>query len=183
MRRFSTMCPLVMENNNYILNLRKLPMGEHAFEYHIDNAFFTALDQNTIEKGTLNLHLQVKKSNVLTELHFDIHGTIYIPCDRCLCEMTQPIDTTYTCFVKFGNATDTADNDDVIFISEDDGTLDVSWMIYETIALAIPTVHTHPEGQCDAAMSAQLTRYMITDDGKPNNNESDPRWDALKHIK
>ena len=95
------------------------------------------------------------------------------------------------------------ESDDVLQIPESDNYLNVAYMIYDTVALAIPIKHVHPLGKCNRQMSAMLKKHrsstpaeledleleeaMIDEmDSLPDTEEedraSDPRWDALKKL-
>jgi len=105
-----------------------------------------------------------------------------VPCDRCLDEMTLPIETKERILVKIG---DNSDNDEIIAVKENED-FDISWLMYEFIATAIPMQHSHENGQCNKEMMKQINRYIVAekDDNLTENNttQTDPRWDALKNI-
>lgn len=69
---------------------------------------------------------------------------IHIPCDICLDDMDQSIETDNRLVVKFGE--DYSEDDDLVTVAENEGILDVSWFIYEFIALNIPIKHVHAPG-------------------------------------
>ena len=112
-----------------------------------------------------------------------ISGTVQVPCDRCLDMMTQPIDTELRLVVKLGE--EYSEQDDVIVVDERDAVLDTSWLIYETIALAVPIQHVHQPGDCNVAMSERLSELSAarSSDADANEREIDPRWSALKGLK
>jgi uncharacterized metal-binding protein YceD (DUF177 family) len=72
---------------------------------------------------------------------------------------------------------------DVIIVDEDEGIIDTSWLIYESIVLAIPIKHVHAPGKCNPAMS-QVLEELSADrsSDEESNQSSDPRWDKLKTL-
>ena len=75
------------------------------------------------------------------------------------------------------------------------GQIDLSWYLYEFVALHIPIRHVHPEGECDEETYQALRKHLSVmrgegeeenesgDAGNEAEKETDPRWDALKKIK
>ena len=121
-------------------------------------------------------------------------------CDRCLDDLRFPIDTGYRITVEYGE--DYNDEKDyVLEIPQGDSYLNVAYMIYDTVVLAIPIKHVHPMGKCNRQMSALLKKHRATAEGDDAELESelideidtldeapeqvpasDPRWDALKKL-
>lgn len=181
----------------YKIPLRSLSEGKHEYKYHLDNGFFSLLDDGTadIKKGDLDVVLSVKKISNTFELNFDIKGTAHVPCDRCLDDIKMEVDTQNRLFVKFG-AEYSEESDEVVVIPEEDGEINISWFLYEFILLSIPMKRVHPAGECNKAMTSKMKKYKATsgddddladeeDDDNiddSDNGGSDPRWDALKDI-
>ena len=155
------------------INLRDLPDDGYNCEWHLDDSFFKALDQQVIEHGNLDATLRVKQASGAMRLAFHVQGEIQIPCDRCLELMTQPIDTEAILKARLGDHFE--DDGDIITIPADDAEFDVRWNLYEIIALAIPIHHVHPDGECPEEVSQFLTDEQAD---KP----TDTRWDALKAL-
>ncbi len=171
-----------MENNDtYILPIKKLPHGTHAFNYVLGHDFFADLDQNEILNGDVNVVVSVKKSQQNIALSISGEGKVVVTCDRCLDEMTLPVEMEDSFTVIFGEEY-AEDGDNVVVVPEQDGEFDVSWLIYETIVLALPFNHMHAEGECNPEMESVIEKY--TPGAEPQEEiSSDPRWDALKQMK
>ena len=184
------------------LPLKSLPKGTHEFEYHLDKQFFTNMESPDVRDADVDVKLAVTFKNDVYDLAFTINGTVVVPCDRCLDDLTLDIDTTYGIKVKYGDDY-REDSDDLMEIPESDNTLNVAYMIYDTVSLAIPIKHVHPLGKCNRAMSSLLKKHraVSTDpdaeleeelideiDNLPDNGgattdaPSDPRWDKLKEL-
>ena len=169
----------------YKIDFREVQDEQLTRTWTLDDSFFSALDEQDITHGQLSATLRVKKK--AAGYQFDIHatGTVEIPCDRCLEPMTQPIDAEDTIEVRLGEIFD--DDGERIVLPEDNPVLDVSWNLYETIALAIPIFHAHPDGECPEDVS----QYLTTDDEPVRDSSegdttqeapTDTRWDALKAL-
>ena len=171
------MCSL----EQFKIDLKRLTDEVTALEFDLDNHFFAALDGSELRQGTLHVSVSIRKATGFFELQFHTEGTVILTCDRCLDDMDQSISTDNRLVVKLGSAY--SEEDDVITVSEDEGILDTSWLIYEFIMLAIPIKHVHAPGKCNPAMSKVLEE-LSTDrsSDEVSNQPIDPRWSKLAEI-
>ncbi|MDE5655651.1 MAG: DUF177 domain-containing protein, partial [Muribaculaceae bacterium] len=119
-------------------------------------------------------------------------------CDRCLDTMDFPIDADYHIMVKYGDDYND-DSDEILEIPQSDAYINVAYMLYDTVALAIPIKHVHPMGKCNRQMSALLKKHRaratgedadlenelideIDDIEESDSAATDPRWDALRNL-
>lgn len=182
--------------------LKTLPEGIHEMSFHLGKQFFVNMENTDIHEANLDVKLTIKHQNGIYELDFHITGSVIVLCDRCLDDLEFPIDTTYHIYVKYGDRFND-DGDELLEIPQSDANLNVAYMIYDTIALAIPIKHVHPLGKCNRQMSALLKKHRAenaSEDGDeldimegvdieveepdetPSKTSSDPRWDALRNI-
>ena len=176
-----------------------MPEGTQEFDYHLDKQFFVNMESTDVHDANLDVKLTVVHKHDVYNLAFHITGTITLICDRCLDDLILPVDETYDVAVKYGDDYD--ETDDTLIIPQSDLTLNVSYMINDTVSLAIPLKHVHPLGKCNRAMSALLRKHRaVTDDedaelaetligemeAMPDEPEesapTDPRWDKLKNL-
>jgi uncharacterized metal-binding protein YceD (DUF177 family) len=188
--------------SQFKLPLKSLPKGTHQFEYHLDKQFFVNMESEDVREADVNVGLVVTYNNDVYDLAFTFTGNVTVLCDRCLDEMLLDIDTTYGIKVKYGEDY-REDSDDMMEIPESDNYLNVAYMIYDTVALAIPMKHVHPMGKCNRAMSTLLKKHRATDLGDADTEldeemideidnlqadvdndapTTDPRWDKLKEL-
>lgn len=177
--------------DTYNIQLKTLPLGKSVVEYNLDNEFFALLEDVDIQKGQVNVKVNIQREAKQSELNFELEGSVVVPCDRCLEDMNQPIKTTGHLIVRFGKEFKD-DGDDIVVVPEEQGIINVSWFLYEFIELAIPIKHVHPFGQCNKGMSSKLSEHIAFDandddfvDFDEEDNASkgtDPRWDALKGL-
>ena len=106
------------------VDFRELTAGELTRSWHLDDSFFSALDEQEIEHGELTATLRVKKKAAGYLLNIHATGTVEIPCDRCLAPMTQPIDAEDEIDVRFGETLE--DDGDRITLPEDRPVLNVA---------------------------------------------------------
>ncbi len=166
------------------LDIDLLILQEDSFEatYVLREEYFNSIDEATVKSGDVRAEVALTKAaSSEYMLSLKVAGTVTVQCDRCLDDMEQHItgDSTYT--IRLGN--DSAVDDDVIVVDEKDGILPLSWLIYETIALAIPIKHVHAPGKCNDAMTRKLEELSATRSGDDMGDAVDPRWADLEKLK
>ena len=189
--------------SQFKLQLKSLSQGTHEFEYHLDKQLFVNMESADVRDADVNVGLVVTYANDVYDLSFSVNGTVTVPCDRCLDDLVIDIDTHYGTKVKYGDDY-REDADDLIEIPESDSYLNVAYMIYDTVSLAIPIKHVHPMGKCNRAMSSLLKKHrartpddpdaeleeelmdemdsMPDDTSSSQQQSTDPRWDKLKEL-
>ena len=145
------------------IDLKALPQGVSTYQYRLNDEYFKAIDAPDVERGELSCCLSVDRTEDFFELNFHTEGVIHIPCDICLDDMDQSIETDNRLVVKFGE--DYSEDDDLVTVAENEGILDVSWFIYEFIALNIPIKHVHAPGKCNPAMIEMLKEHSAARSG------------------
>ena len=183
------------------LPLKSLGVGTHEFDYKLDKQFFTNMESADVRDADLDVHLTVVYKGDFYDLTFAITGDVTLICDRCLDDLHFPIDASYHITVKYGDDYND-DSDEVLEIPESDATLNVAYMIYDTVVLSIPMKHVHPLGKCNRQMSAMLKKHRAQagDEDADLENElideidnidaglssepenTDPRWNALRKL-
>lgn len=181
----------------YNIDLKNLALGIHQKAYFLENKFFADIDGDEVQRGKVQVDLTITSTDLMFEMNFQIAGSVVISCDRCLDNMELAISTKNRLVVKFGT-TYAEESDEVIIVPESEGEIDLSWFIYEFIALALPMKHVHSVGKCNKAMASQLKKHTAKsinldnefDDNTTNveigdldgDIQTDPRWDALKGL-
>ena len=165
------------------IDLTALTAAETPLEYVLDDHFFAALEDSQVKSGSLHASGSIRKASGFYELRLHSSGTVQVPCDRCLDMMDLPIEADLTATVKLGTGPEDTD-DDIVWVDERDGLLDVAWPVYESIALAVPIQHVHQPGECNALMSEKLRQLSAARSSDADAQEAiDPRWQALRGLK
>lgn len=192
----------------YKIPLKSLPEGTHDMNFHIGKPFFVNMENNDIHEANLEAQLRIVYKNGLYDLTFSINGEVVVLCDRCLDDLHFPIETGYHIVVRYGDKYND-ESDEFLEIPEGDNYLNVAYMLYDTIALAIPIKHVHPLGKCNRQMSALLKKHRaetsiddtdetdeindidfetsessdIETNEEPIKSSLDPRWEKLEQLK
>ena len=172
------MCSL----EQFKVDLKALTKGEMPLAWELDDHFFTSLDGAQLQQGSLHVSGSIRKATGFYELSLQSVGTVVVVCDRCLEPMDQPIEADLRLTVKLGEAY--SEDDDVITVDESRPVLDLSWLIYESIALAVPIQHVHQPGDCNDAMMRKLKELSAARSSDADaTDDVDPRWSALLKLK
>ena len=165
------------------IDLKGLNEGVNYLEFDLDDTYFKAIDALEVSQGKVRVLLDITRTgNDFFTLDFHETGVVMVPCDICLDPMEQSIETTQRLEVKLG--TENSEEEDLVMVAEDEGILDITWYLYEFIALAIPIKHVHAPGKCNPAMIRTLEEYSATRSGQEGNETPmDPRWEALLKLK
>jgi uncharacterized metal-binding protein YceD (DUF177 family) len=129
----------------FVSNLRDQKADVAEYGWTLDDAFFQAIEATEVQRGQVDAKLKVQRTSGAFELRFELKGVLTLPCDHCAEDMQLPIDTEQTMKAKLGDEYD--DDGEMVTVPITEGTLDVSWLMYEFIALEIPMRHVHAE--CD----------------------------------
>jgi uncharacterized metal-binding protein YceD (DUF177 family) len=169
----------------YIIQFVGLGLGEHEYEFEVNDKFFEDLEYSEIKQGNVLIKLTLLKQSQMMVLHFSIGGTVKTLCDLCTEEFDLPIEGAYKLIVKVGGNDTGDEDDDIITIAANEHQLDLSQYIYEYIALSLPIKRVHPNdkdgnGTCNEETLKKLGDFLIEEEKEEPN---DPRWNDLKNIK
>ena len=164
------------------VDLKGLKDDETSLLFDLDDTYFGALDQAEVKRGSLHVSVSIRKASGFYEILIHGAGTVIIPCDRCLDDMEQPVDTDSRLTVRLGS--EDSEDGDTIVVDENEGILDLTWIIYEFVALAIPIRHVHAPGKCNTAMTNVLEELSADRSSDEESDQAiDPRWEKLLKLK
>jgi uncharacterized metal-binding protein YceD (DUF177 family) len=157
-----------------------LNIGVHNYKWEISHKFFEAIDNSDIDDAAIEVELDLEKQERLMICNFNITGSVFVKCDRCLDRLELPVNTTETLYIKFGAETE-EDSDDVLYIAETEYQIDIGSLINEFITLSLPLKKVHLSDENDGdGCNLEIIRKLEELSGK---NNVDPRWEKLKNLK
>ena len=169
------------KKNEFLIPVSGLALGQHAYQYEINNDFFNGMDYSEVQQGKVSVKLNIDRQETMLTLHFDLKGSVRVPCDRCADEFDLPIESQQEFFIKLGTE-NAEESDDVAVVSAETSEYDIRPLVYEYIILAIPMHRVHPEGECNPEVLAMLNREEAPAEEDEASEAIDPRWAALKDI-
>lgn len=163
------------------IDLKALKEGQNVLQFSLSEDYFEAIAASEVSRGDVHVALEIQRSVSIFTVNMHVEGVVVVSCDLCLDDMEQPIASDSRFTVRFGD--EESEDDDVLIVSEDEGVLDTSWMIYEQIVLAIPIKHVHAPGKCNDVMTRKLEELSAARSSDGGENQIDERWSALKQLK
>ena len=179
----------------YQIDLIGMRSNSASYDFVLDDDFFGQVEDSQISEGSVRVTLNVVHTAGTYKLDFQTQGTVTVICDRCLDKMLQPVRSFDTITVKLG-PTYLEQDDNLIIVPQEQGSINVAWLMYEFVILAIPLKHVHPLGQCNKEMINKLRQHGLAcervdgeldSSGNASQEDNvertiDPRWNELKKI-
>lgn len=158
-----------------------LSLGLHKFEYNIDNQFFECFKNAIIQKGNLEIGVDLLKQETMLILDFTMNGQIEAVCDRCAGEFQLPLSGEAKLIIKLGDEEKEL-SENMIMISRHTYEINIAQYIHEFVTLLLPQRIVHPENETGHAGCDKKTLKAI-DQLSMRTHEADPRWEVLKKLK
>lgn len=169
--------------SKYKIKLNGLKDGSYINSFRIRGEFFETLNSSEIKLVDIDIDTMLKVENRRYNLEIKSNGMVIdIPCDICTEKINIPISSKINYIIKKGIEKDLED-ENVIFVDEKDKELILDSFLYEMIVLAFPTKRQHQlnainDEECNKEMVNLINKYSVKE-----NNNIDPRWEALKKLK
>ena len=134
------------EKTAHIVLLDSLEIGEHLFDFQLDNSYFSTIENSELLGGVVDVKVRLilRENNFAVDV--DVMGQVQVTCDRCLDSMDVDVDIY----------------EEEIELEEDTQQLDLAWLAYELIIVNLPLVHSHQDGGCNPEMDALLQDHLCT---------------------
>lgn len=175
----------MVKSKDFEIQFSALKLGNHLFNFDIEDSFFTLFENSEIEKASISANITLVKKTTLLQLNFALSGHVTLSCDRCAEDYLQTINQHFDLIVKFSDLVENVESDEIIILSTNEHTLSLTRYIYEFIHLSLPSKRTHHfEDECNPEMIEQLAFLGITAENDIEEEENiDPRWESLKKLK
>jgi len=171
----------------YRIPFSGLASGKHDFEYDIDGRFFGCYAYSLVREGALLAKVALRKEENMLVVHFDVSGSIRLTCDTCLSEFDAPMAFSERILVKFAEEDWEADTEEIIVLPLHAHELDIAGLLYEFVNVRVPYYPKCSEQgvgiACDPEILAHLGTAGATEKQEDQEEETDPRWEALQKLK
>ncbi|UBM62643.1 DUF177 domain-containing protein [Candidatus Sulfidibacterium hydrothermale] len=167
------------KSERFQIPVKGLALGNHHFDFVVEDAFFEQYPLEEIHHGNIKLQLDVEKESRLMTFQFHFNGNLQLACDRCLENYRQPLQGDFRLIVKYGEKEEEL-SEELMTIPFETSRFDIAPYILEFIQLMLPIKHVHPDdahgnSTCDPEMLKELEKF--------EKQAVDPRWAALKNVK
>lgn len=169
----------------FIIPFVGLKIGEHCFEYKIDEKFFEYFEYEEFNDVSVNISVVLNKKASFLELTFSAKGLINVFCDLTNEPYDQDIESCFDLVVNFGDDFDD-ENEEVLIIPHGEYEINIAQYIYELIVLSMPTRRIHP-GINDGTLNSEILDKLEelspkSLEDKKEKKKIDPRWNTLKKL-
>jgi Predicted metal-binding, possibly nucleic acid-binding protein len=174
-------------NREFEIAWQGLKPGVHVYQYELDDKF---LDEKQAERDFRDLDAQITlkfdKKNDFFLCHFDIDGSVTVPCDRCGDDFKMRLWDEFDLVIKLtgGEGNDEIDEDaDVVFIPRSETVIDISNWLYEFVMLSVPLQRVHPE-KADGSSGCNPEALKLLDQlSEPDEAPKNDIWKGLDALK
>jgi uncharacterized metal-binding protein YceD (DUF177 family) len=164
-----------------------LKLGEHVFNFTIDNTFFKHFEYLEFNNTNIQLEVLFLKKTTMLEFTLTYKGDVSVNCDVTNEPYNQDVSGIYHFIVQFGEDYED-ENEDLLIIPHGSYEVNIQQYIYESIILALPSRFIHPGIEKGTLKSDILTKLeelspkQGTIKSSSNDGTTDPRWDTLKKL-
>ncbi len=166
--------------DQFLIPYKGFGIGSHKIDFQIDSKFFAAFEDAVIDNGSFEVVLYLDKQSDHCVMDFEVKGFTKSTCDRCLADISLPVDGEYRLHVKFSEL-DVAEGE-VVYLHPETSMINVSKYIYDVIGLSLPIQKIYdcendPNANCNQAV------LDVLDNNSPVSNEPKASpWDGLNEM-
>ncbi|MDA0972421.1 MAG: DUF177 domain-containing protein [Bacteroidetes bacterium] len=150
--------------------------GDHSYDYTLNGAFFEEFGNEELKESSFKVDVVLSKKPTFMELTMHFSGSCTVPCDRCDAPLEILMDGDSFLVVRFGEGPD--QDEELMYIPNNATQVNIAQSLFETIAIMLPARRKHKKKDCDPKAIEALEQLS-----RSSEEESDPRWDALKILK
>jgi len=172
-----------MELKEFFIPFSGLKLGQHTFEYKIDNTFFESFEYQEFNDAAIALAAILDKMNNMMELELEAEGTVNVDCDLTGEPFDLPIAASLKLVIKFGEEYNN-ENDEILIVPHGEHRINIAQYVYEMLVLAVPPKRVHP-GVEDGSLKSEILdklEELQPKEIKEESDKTDPRWDDLKKL-
>ena len=138
------------------LDLNQIGTEKKAYQYELDDAFWSQLDQEEILGGKVNVRIEAREmAGDIFSISISVSGAVKVVCDRCLEQVEIPVEAADTVKATYHDCAEGVD-EDILLSERGSGKTDLSWLIYEIVETSLPTVRKHEKGFCNDEMAKRI---------------------------
>jgi uncharacterized metal-binding protein YceD (DUF177 family) len=172
------------EQKEYTIPFVGLKIGEHTYNFDINNTFFEHFEYDEFNEANIHLDVLLNKKSTLLEFTLSFNGDVNVNCDITNEPYNQEVAGEYHFVVNFGEEFNN-ENEDLLILPHGSFEVNIQQYVYESIVLAMPTRRIHPgveDGSLKSEILEKLEELSPQSENDPEEESTDPRWDDLKKL-
>jgi len=163
-----------VKKRDFDIAFRGLALGQHEFQYDLDDTFFTLFEYSDYRGLHGTAELMMLKSETVLDLELRFTGTIEAPCDITNELYTQTLENSFAMQIKFDDEYND-ENEELLILPHGNYQFNAGQMIYELVVLGIPSKLLGPN-------AGNGIEDLIEEEEDETEEKTDPRWDQLKNL-
>ena len=133
----------------FVIPVSGLAQGGARYDWRADGAFFGSFDHSEILGASLAVSVEVHPHGRAVDVDGTIRGSVTVQCDRCLEDLTLPLQTEFRLCVRTEEDGAGADGREVVLLPQGERELDLSQVVYDYVNISLPMQRVHPQGECN----------------------------------
>ncbi len=139
-------------------------------------------ETEVIRDGRVEVSVTLDKQTRMMVFTFAISGEVEVICDRCADPFMLRVEGNEEFIVQITGSPDSeaTDDDDIVFIPEEDFEIDLTQHLYDYVNLLLPMRLTHDKSSdgstCDPEMIRLLERYS-------RERQTGSNWEGLSGLR
>ena len=172
-----------MKQKEFNVPFSGLKQGKHEITYTIDNTFFESFEYTEFNSAAITILVIMNITSTMLEFELNAKGIVNIDCDITSESFDQDIASELNLVVKYGDRYND-ENEEILIIPHGEHQVNIAQYVYEMLVLAVPQKRVHPGIENGTLKSEMLDKLkeLQPKEKSTNNDENDPRWDALKKL-
>ena len=163
-----------MKKRDFDIAFRGLALGQHEFQYDLDDTFFTLFEYSDYRGLRGTAELVMLKSETVLDIELRFTGTIEVPCDIPNELYPPTLENSFAMQIKFGDEYND-ENEELLILPHGNYEFNAGQMIYELVVLSIPLKLLGPN-------AGNGIEDLIEEEEDETEEKTDPRWDQLKNL-
>lgn len=154
-----------------IIPLNGWAASKQEFLFKAGVEFFQAFENEEIKEADINVVCRGCKRGTDILLDLDISGSVTVVCDRCLENLTLPVETDADLILRTREGgEESADGREVLVHEPSEKEVDLGQVVYDYVCLSLPMQRVHPEGGCNP----DVVRFLSRETAAPASSTSTP---------
>ena len=163
------------------IDIQRLEDKRYTYDFEADSSFFESFEHSPVEQGKWSGNVVVEKTSTMLRVHFLLHATVELTCDRTLKKFDHPLELDHWITFKFGDEWEELD-EDIWMIPWNTEQLNLGPYVFEIIVLALPMKRLHPDVANEDTGEGVMFRTG-EEEGDDPKEQTDPRWEKLKRLR
>ena len=166
----------------YLIPFKGLENGIHNYRFQVKSEFFKKFENSRVQNGNYLIDLIFDKRDQMMILDFSFAGKFRASCDRCLTDIDINNSGEDRVIVKIKSTQTIEENEEVIYLHDDDHKIDIAPIIFDMIQLHLPLSNLRDCERDEYKYCNHDVLDKIDFDEDVKSEDENGNWDILKDL-